>query len=69
VSVTTPLMSPAFVDCPKAVPNDPARRTPTSKVNRPDFIGASKTCCRYLVLIPIYRATRDHQQRQAVVYF
>jgi hypothetical protein len=64
VSVTIPLMSPAFVACPKAAPHGPARRTPISKVDRPNFIPASgKWLPLYIVLVAVYRILSDSTKK------
>src|ERR1700722_11822317 len=69
VSVTVPLMSPWFTACPRAAANDPAKRTPTSNVNRPGFIPASKELLQLcIVLVPVHRLPRANSIRQTVVY-
>src|ERR1700677_423233 len=69
LSVTVPLMSPWFTACPRAAANDPVRRTPTSKANRPGFIPASKELLPpCIVLIPVRRLPRENSTRQTVVY-
>src|ERR1700733_8056611 len=69
VSGTVPLMSPAFVACPKAAAKDPARRTPTSRLDRLIFIpNLPKFVPLCTVLIPICRLSHSNSLRQTVVF-